>query len=431
MPEPDETNTESMLQEYLDGELPEPHEEQLFSALSQRGDLRMQMREQLAIRSAIHADRTALTPPLDVTRSLFTQLGFTAPIATATISTASHVAFLSFVKRFWVPMAAVVAIGIISYQFAMKDADVPSASEPVNVTAAENDGTSRDASEHMAANNTTSTTQAASPETERAAETTSGRAIAVAAAGKASRSGAAGSERGAGSADATANFAGSIAAIVPPAVAQEQTIPPQTIDIAGIADLDARGIILPDLPPPGAPEIRAVRVRQLPYPPVYPLPMRMQIRHASWASSPSTGVASQTNPFFENTSLALLHDISDRHAVGLEVGVEAFPQRFDGMESGLRVHYEQNPVEYWMGATYQYTAGSVLFDGLHPYLQAGAGGAIEIGPYVKGAIGLRYAIVPGLSALVAAEGTLVGYRFQNAWFTTKKLGVTYGLSIQF
>lgn len=64
---------------YLDGELPQDQELELFSLLASSTDLRAEMREGLAIRAAIGGDIDAFTPSTAQTSAVFSGLGFTPP----------------------------------------------------------------------------------------------------------------------------------------------------------------------------------------------------------------------------------------------------------------------------------------------------------------------------------------------------------------
>lgn len=64
---------------YLDGELPQEQELELFTRLASSADLRAEMREGLAIRAAIGGDIDAFTPSAAQTSAVFSGLGFTPP----------------------------------------------------------------------------------------------------------------------------------------------------------------------------------------------------------------------------------------------------------------------------------------------------------------------------------------------------------------
>lgn len=81
---------------YLDGELPQEQETELFSLLASHADLRTEMRDGLAIRAAIGGDIDAFTPSAEQTTAVFAGLGFAAPYSAAQPSQPKN-------RQFWVP----------------------------------------------------------------------------------------------------------------------------------------------------------------------------------------------------------------------------------------------------------------------------------------------------------------------------------------
>ena len=54
-----------------------------------------------------------------------------------------------------------------------------------------------------------------------------------------------------------------------------------------------------------------------------------------------------------------------------------------------------------------------------------------MGPIGKTIIGLRYDLSENFALFAGAEGSLLLYRHQNKFWTTRKLGATGGFSIRF
>lgn len=76
----DFTPSEQLVQ-FLDGELPIEQEESLFVEMAANPELRAEMRDGLAMRSAISKDIEAFTPTPEQTRAVFAGLGFKNPLA--------------------------------------------------------------------------------------------------------------------------------------------------------------------------------------------------------------------------------------------------------------------------------------------------------------------------------------------------------------
>jgi hypothetical protein len=68
---------------------------------------------------------------------------------------------------------------------------------------------------------------------------------------------------------------------------------------------------------------------------------------------------------------------------------------------------------------------------MHPYAQIQAGAAFNLGPLARAGVGVAVKPFEKISLLIGAEGSILAYKFQNKWFDTKKLGLTYGLSYEF
>ena len=101
------------LDQLLDGELDPMHESALFAELSVNTDLRQELRDHLAIRSAVKDDRMALVPPAMLTNSVFSGLGFAAPFAGAAATTVGSSVVWQWLTRLGIPLlSALTAAGV-------------------------------------------------------------------------------------------------------------------------------------------------------------------------------------------------------------------------------------------------------------------------------------------------------------------------------
>ncbi|MBK7033684.1 MAG: hypothetical protein IPH49_10560 [Ignavibacteria bacterium] len=97
----------------LDGELDSMNESALFGELAVNSDLRTDFKQQLAIRSAVHDDRVGLVPPVALTSSVFSGLGFAAPLAGAAAGAAGGGLLLQWLTRLGLPiLSSIAAVGI-------------------------------------------------------------------------------------------------------------------------------------------------------------------------------------------------------------------------------------------------------------------------------------------------------------------------------
>ncbi len=70
---------DKLIHKFLDGELTSEQETEFFYDLSSDDDMRMELKEQLAIKNAIRGDIKASTPKAASTMAIFSELGFTPP----------------------------------------------------------------------------------------------------------------------------------------------------------------------------------------------------------------------------------------------------------------------------------------------------------------------------------------------------------------
>jgi hypothetical protein len=120
--------------------------------------------------------------------------------------------------------------------------------------------------------------------------------------------------------------------------------------------------------------------------------------------------------------------------IGVEGGREPFSQQFYNVDpDGHKYLYEQRPNIWWGGAGMVAEFGdkiNALF-GARPYAKLFLG-ASELGPLGKISTGFNWkSSAWGLGAFLGVEGSMLGYQNQGAWYTSQKLGLTYGMSIQF
>lgn len=144
-----------------------------------------------------------------------------------------------------------------------------------------------------------------------------------------------------------------------------------------------------------------------------------------------TDIPSQSNPWFQNMVAGALYHLSEHHALGVEVGQEEFVQHYSGRENNGSVFYEQRPLLFWAGAAYQYTAEPVgVLGGIRPFGRVVVGG-MQTGPLARGLVGMLYQPDARVRFSLGIEGTAAAYQFQNKWFSSEKIGVSYGVSLLF
>ena len=103
------------INQLLDGELDAMHEAALYGELAVNEELRTELREQIAVKSAVKDDRMALVPPASLTNSVFSGLGFTAPLAGAAAGSAGGSLLLQWLMRLGLPILSAIAAAGISF----------------------------------------------------------------------------------------------------------------------------------------------------------------------------------------------------------------------------------------------------------------------------------------------------------------------------
>jgi hypothetical protein len=146
---------------------------------------------------------------------------------------------------------------------------------------------------------------------------------------------------------------------------------------------------------------------------------------------PAVNVPSQSATSMKNFGIGVMFPLDETQRVGLEVGREAFPQRFGRIESEVYASYTQNPLEYWLSACYDWTFVSFPYSNISLFSRMNAGAAWEVGPMLRASVGARLGIIGRMECSLAAEGMLAAYRFETLWLTSKKIGVTAGIAITF
>jgi hypothetical protein len=103
---------------------------------------------------------------------------------------------------------------------------------------------------------------------------------------------------------------------------------------------------------------------------------------------------------------------------------------FQGDINGQTIRYQQQPQSMWAGAAYRYTLSPLGSSGFAPFGQIFLGGT-SFGPLGRATAGLQYSPSGPLSFILGVEGMAMAYQFNSSWFTSSKLGLTYGVAVRF
>ena len=83
----------------------------------------------------------------------------------------------------------------------------------------------------------------------------------------------------------------------------------------------------------------------------------------------------------------------------------------------------------WAAITYRHTFAPLGL-GFSPFAQVGAGGT-RYGPTGRATLGIQYEPVGPLTFVFGVEGTSMLYSNESTWYSSNKLGLTYGVALRF
>jgi hypothetical protein len=405
------TSPFDLIQELLDGELDSSQEVSLYAQLASNAELRHEMRQHLALRAAVQKDRAALVPPLSLTNTVFSGLGFAAPLAGAAAGTAGGGLFLQWLSKFGLPLlsaatAAGITIAVSSDNSTLHSQDSRATTQAI-------------AGESAAIQQQLPAAEQRDWSVERSAlQSELDEAKSTIAALRKERS-------------SLLRELGNRAVALPSPVPDNSTVSQQPSDSPEAQPLPVRQMHMTTTL-----MVTAASQQQ----PFQPLPI--ELATPSFMLYPSfmvqlRGIALQgltpVTPkpdlsWYDNASVAFLYQLSDRSTIGVEIGNEAFPQAFEHERNGQIIRTEQYPTSTWGGIMYRHQF-EPLVSNVRPFVQALAGGT-RFGPMGRMAGGFHYAPGGPLAFVAGIEGTVATYTIQNRWFGSTKLGFTYGVLVR-
>lgn len=153
-------------------------------------------------------------------------------------------------------------------------------------------------------------------------------------------------------------------------------------------------------------------------------------------SFPNPDVETQNALLFSNMSAGLYFTQWNDIKFGIEFGRESFGLRYKNIENNIAFYKEQKPTIYWAAVGFDYSLPYKIFNGygfeIQPFVDILAGGSQIGGPLCKLIAGLR--LNPntyGIGMFLGFEGSMLFYQNQSKFYLSRKLGLTYGLSINF
>ncbi len=374
---------------FLDGELDPHHEQPLFDELAAQPQLRTEMKDLLAIRGAVHRD--VVFPPPQSNLAL-------PPAGVATSAAGAASAGAAATSALW-PSILSAAGGLVvgAAIMALMMASDPVAIEQATIGIAGNTTPERLQPERIVVVDTVVVTRRIAVPAVRVEQTP---------------------------------------AITTPAT--EQTAATVAADVQTADDVQADApLAVGSVHPLSAftrsesPALLSTREFSTIAQPQAALPVRLGFRSlASGVPSNEATPNSMQTALLPNTAFSLTIPLSADHRVGVEMGSESFRQTFSGFDGFRNAEWIQTPVLFWLGATYIFEPTALEFlPGLRPFGTASVGTVFAQGPIARGTVGLAYQPVGPVRFTVGIDGAALMYSFQGSWFSSTKLGLSYGLSI--
>ena len=154
----------------------------------------------------------------------------------------------------------------------------------------------------------------------------------------------------------------------------------------------------------------------------------LELRRIDTRSTIEPTFISQT-PLLNNLAITALYSLNSEFSAGIEIANEQSFQRFTGIDkAGRTLLYEQNPTLPSVAATFRYTP--IEWGKFQPLIQASIGGT-EVGAFGRGLIGVQYFPETFISFIIGAEANMLRYSHQSTSYTTTKYGLNYGISFHF
>ena len=415
---------EEMLYIYLDGELDVEYDEVLFTHLAASSDLRAEMRDLLAIRHGVQKD--VLLPDPAVKAGILAALPAEAAMEAAVGSAAVAAGRSSFslFSHVALPLCSAVVGAVVMFLALSWSNALPGGKTAV----LSGSGTAA-MTERAPVESRAQTPSGYRQENGGIAEHNAGtvhNSFAVAAARNRENRRLSAIDNS--SADPLAND------IPDPSATDTQSDALSATDnsVVLVTAVDLKESVMQTMPQYDTPDLPAQVVSHVALP--EPITPRMQLRIRSIAaeSFPKVDVGSTTPMFGENMSAGIHYLLSSAHSIGFEIGREKFAQVFTDAENGHTFRYTQSPVLTWGGLSYSFRP-DLFGEGtpVRPFADGVLGMALPGFPLSRTTLGIEFTPETRMSMSFGVEGALLLYRHDDIWFTTRKLGFTYGLSYRF
>jgi len=431
------------INQLLDGELDQMHESQLYGELAVNADLRAEMREQLAVKTAVQEDRAALIPPLPLTSQIFSGLGFAAPLAGAAAGAAGGSLLLQWLTRLGIPiLSAIAAVGLsigITSESGERSTESAQQSQDSEQQVAITGEQREESGEQRADGGGQTTVINAELIAQLRAENAELRqqlsnrpvvtrevprdVVRTVSDGRSERLAAELADALAENDQLRKDLAAKDATVA------QATTPAQRESIADIPVSTIKVDNAIDLRMSGNEKVITQRPMGIEWQPTAYPHYSLQLRGFALTPTVNTFYNPQTE-WYSNFGASIGYSPNRHSMFGIEFANEAYPQVFDADENGQVVQYQQYPATFWTGIYYRHIFNQIGSLPLAPFAQGLVGGS-EFGPIGRATLGLQYSPAGPLTFLLGFEASALTYSYQSTFYVSPKYGLTYGLAIRF
>ncbi len=408
-----------LIHDFTDGTLNPAEEEQLFQMLASNNEYRNELKQHLAIKSAVKNDVSAYTPNANSTMKVFASLGFAAPIADKSAmsnkskpSNSGTVSKSGFWSKFSSPIItaavstlATAIIAVLLFQPFLNDME-----KEINKLQVQNQELSKQI-DNQKLNNIPVVTSKSSDNKQISDNIIKQKPIIKYVYITKEKDNNLNNDviNGQKETNDNSNIDMNLATIV-------------TNKVGGITN---NYINVPD---------NGKYVSGIDFSNIYirqDLGLSLEInRLINWFDAAPTISPSNYNKL-NNTAISLFYSISNNFSLGAEYRQETFFQTFRGLDNkGKLFEYQQQPNFTSGGIVARYAFNNLKFYGIVPYLQ-GYGGITSVGYIGRLMIGLKYSPYPNISFIISGERSQLFYKYQNRSFNNGKIDLNYGVSFSF
>ncbi|MDX9789808.1 MAG: hypothetical protein WC313_02060 [Candidatus Kapaibacterium sp.] len=151
----------------------------------------------------------------------------------------------------------------------------------------------------------------------------------------------------------------------------------------------------------------------------------IQLRRMSSISSYPPNVINNEDNFLSDNTIGAMYRINNDFSLGIEVGNERYPQEF----SYNNLNYTQTPEIYWYGVALRWQPQEFLIPyKLNVYVNLTTAYS-SVGTVIKPHVGFIYNITSHVSIFTGLESSNLIYTVGGDIYNSRKLGITGGLNI--